>query len=330
MTASRVSISMCTYNGAAHVEEQLESFAAQTRPPDELIVCDDGSQDETTGIVQAFARRAPFDVRLIVNEKNLGFAGNFAKSIDSATGDLVFLSDQDDVWRPNKIARFVDAFATDPSVGLVFCDADLVDEALAPLGRTWWESRGFGARAREELQGVRGASLLLKDPTWMVAGAMMAFAARYRDVVLPIPDGWMHDGWIATVLLAVSRVGVVPEPLNLYRQHSTQVYGASTSRKAVWANARARGSSMKHFLSTVRHYEQLRDRLRSAEHCLRDPTFFELIEGKVAHWRYRAEMRRCSPARHLGLVGRELLLGRYQRYSQGPKSVALDLLSLLD
>lgn len=87
---------------------------------------------------------------------------------------------------------------------------------------------------------------------------------------------------------------------------------------------------MEHFLSTVRNYEELGDRLRDADHPLRDPTFFELIDEKIAHWKYRAEMRRCSIPRHLGLVGRELFFGRYQRYSQGPKSVALDLLSLID
>src|ERR687894_3003245 len=102
---ARFSVAMCTYNGARFVAEQLASVAAQTRPPDELVVCDDGSTDETCRLVEEFAARAPFPVRLFVNERNLGSTRNFGRAVALCEGDLVALSDQDDVWHPEKLER---------------------------------------------------------------------------------------------------------------------------------------------------------------------------------------------------------------------------------
>lgn len=321
---------MCTYNGAAHVLEQLESFTAQTRQPDELIVCDDASQDETADILRGFAAQAPFDVRVVINGENLGFERNFAKAVEGASGDIVFLSDQDDVWHPSKIEAFVKSFEQDGRLGLVICDAGLVDAELSPLGRTWWQARRFGSRARRKLIGVDGFAVVLKDPTSMAAGATMAFASRYRSLVLPIPDGWTHDAWIATAVSAVARVGLIDRSLNQYRQHATQVFGASASKNSSAALARARGASADHFLATVRRYEQLQERLADCalSSCHRES--FELIGGKITHWSRRADMRGRSAICRFGMMWRELLLGRYHRYSQGLKSLALDILSVSD
>ena len=82
--AYRFSVAMCTYNGARFVGGQLESIAAQTRPPDELVVCDDRSSDETVSAVERFAREATFPVRLSVNERNLGSTKNFERAISQA------------------------------------------------------------------------------------------------------------------------------------------------------------------------------------------------------------------------------------------------------
>src|SRR6185295_6827977 len=101
---------MCTWNGAAYLRDQLESIAAQTRLPDELIMCDDASIDGTPAIARAFAARAPFPVRLEINEATVGVRQNFTKAIAACTGDLIALSDQDDVWRPDKLRVIEDRF----------------------------------------------------------------------------------------------------------------------------------------------------------------------------------------------------------------------------
>lgn len=130
----RISIAMATCNGARHLGEQLRSFAVQQRLPDELVVADDASTDGTRDLVEAFARSAPFPVRLVVNPARLGLAGNFGRALSLASGDLVFLSDQDDVWFPEKIAVVAGLAAADPAHACFINDAWLADGELRRVG----------------------------------------------------------------------------------------------------------------------------------------------------------------------------------------------------
>src|ERR1700704_2935070 len=114
MSELRIWVALCMYNGADFLSEQLESIAAQTRLPDELVVCDDGSSDDSTDIVRNFAKNASFPVRLEVNEKNLGSTKNFEKAIGLCNGDIISLADQDDVWKLHKLAVLEAALKNHP------------------------------------------------------------------------------------------------------------------------------------------------------------------------------------------------------------------------
>lgn len=94
--ALRISVALCTHNGSAYLTEQLASIAAQTRLPDELVVCDDRSSDDTPRLLADFAARAPFPVQVVVNSENLGSTAKFAKAISLCQGDFIALSDQAD------------------------------------------------------------------------------------------------------------------------------------------------------------------------------------------------------------------------------------------
>src|SRR5262245_48111587 len=117
------SVAMCTYNGSRYLSAQLDSIGTQTRPPDELMICDDGSVDDTVQLIEKFADSAPFVVRLEVNSANLGSTKNFEKAIQRCKGDLIALADQDDVWLPRKLELLEAEFQRSPNVGLVFSDA---------------------------------------------------------------------------------------------------------------------------------------------------------------------------------------------------------------
>src|SRR5690349_17434303 len=119
----RISIALCTYNGGPFLAEQLASYVQQTRLPDELVVCDDCSSDNTMAILRDFAARAPFAVRLHQNAANLRSTRNFEQAIRLCTGDVIALSDQDDVWLPEKLERMERTLAADPEISLVFSDA---------------------------------------------------------------------------------------------------------------------------------------------------------------------------------------------------------------
>src|ERR1700761_5047601 len=125
---NRISVALCTYNGGRFLPEQLASIQQQSVPPFELVVCDDRSTDDTVPTLRQFAAAAPFPVRIFCNEQNLGFIANFQRAIELCRGDLIALSDQDDVWYPKRLERTQGAFAAHPQVGLLFSDADIIDD----------------------------------------------------------------------------------------------------------------------------------------------------------------------------------------------------------
>ncbi len=204
----RLSIALATYNGARHLGEQLDSYLAQTRQPDELVVGDDGSTDGTLDLLRAFAARAPFPVRVTVNQPNLGPARNFAATIARCSGDVVFLSDQDDIWLPEKLETMVRFLAAHPRCLLATHDAALVDAAGVPLGPTL-------GRQIERAGGLAGRDL--------IAGCCMAVDARLAALMQPMPRLREHDSWLAIAAEALDARGHLAAPLIRYRRHGSNV-----------------------------------------------------------------------------------------------------------
>lgn len=200
----RISIALATYNGAKFLQAQLYSFLAQTRLPDELIITDDGSTDDTPDIIQDFAKSAPFPVICSQNERNLGYGGNFNAALQKTTGDLVFLSDQDDVWFPEKIERMVALAEAEHKALVVMNDAELTDEALRSTGLT-------------KLGQIRSAGF---SEDCFVMGCCAAVRRELLDICLPIPSEVRgHDDWIVGIANGMKRKRILPEVLQYYRRH---------------------------------------------------------------------------------------------------------------
>ena len=214
----RISIAMATYNGAEYLREQLESFLSQTRQPDELIVCDDGSGDATLDTLERFRQSAPFAVQIHRNETRLGFTKNFEKALLKCSGDLVFLSDQDDVWFASKVAVVENAFLSHPEKLLVVHDGKLVDEKLE------WH----GATKLGQVVSGYGTSDALK------MGALTAMHRDFLSCALPVPEGIVgHDMWLHNIARHLDARLVLDQPLQLIRRHSsnTSNWIASSTRK---------------------------------------------------------------------------------------------------
>ena len=203
---------MCTYNGERFLPDQLASIAKQTRLPDELVVCDDRSTDRTVAILREFAASASYPVRVFENERNLGFAANFERAIRLCDGDLIALSDQDDIWYPIRLERSEQEFMAHPQTGLVFSDADVINDRNELLGQTLWQRLGFAGKRERDL--LAGQYVVLAKHSF-VTGATMMFRATLRDRCLPIGAGWIHDQWIASI----------DRPLIRYRIHGSQQVG---------------------------------------------------------------------------------------------------------
>ena len=214
---AKLSIAMATYNGAQLVGEQLDSFAAQHRLPDEVVISDDGSTDTTLEIIRDFAASAPFPIVLKRNRKQLGIKDNFGKAIAACTGDIIFLSDQDDVWFPDKL-RVVEAyFAANPTVQVLVNEALLADAGLQSRGLTQ------GAEIRRVIGSNRN----------FFTGCCSAHQRSWHDFALPIPEAALaHDQWINCAAIELGYAMHVGEVLQYFRRHGANASASPLSDPA--------------------------------------------------------------------------------------------------
>jgi len=323
-SAHSISVALCTYNGARFLESQLASYPQQTRVPDELVVCDDLSTDDTLAILERFRARAPFPVHIVRNDERLGSTKNFEKAIGLCTGDLIATSDQDDVWLPDKLALCEAAIDAQPACGLVFTNADVVDDELRSLGHHLWEAIHFGAWDRRRVRRGRGFDVLLRQ--WLVTGATMMFRAEHRPHILPIPESWVHDGWIAFIIGALAPVTCVNRSTMQYRQHAAQQIGG---KKLGWRDLyeRAREVGRGHFRLDYERFCLAYERLSALAGRLRDPGILARVARKVRHQQRRLAISECpSRCKRMLLAIDELLRWGYQRYSPTTTHFLKDLL----
>jgi glycosyltransferase involved in cell wall biosynthesis len=321
---AKISIALCTYNGEQFLREQLESFTYQRRLPDELIVCDDRSTDGTVSIVERFASQGAFSVVLVRNDVNLGSTRNFEKAISMCTGDLIFLSDQDDIWLPEKIERIEGAF-DDEHVGLVFSDAEVVDEELRPLGRRL-SSLTFHATSRNDLRAGMVFESLLKQN--FVTGASAAFRSSLRNVITPTPVGvpnLIHDAWIALSIAIHARIIFIDAPLIKYRQHASQQIGLGIPHMSDRRESFERTIAYLH--DDINRLAMMRDILPGLLGGKPLPSVDALIREKRDHIRHceaRMDLPRSRVKRVVPVLT-EILSGRYSRFSAGLLSAAKDV-----
>jgi len=325
---NRISVVLCTYNGEKFLPAQLESIRVQTRQPDEMIVNDDVSTDRTIEIIENFSKKAPFPVKLEINSQNLGSTKNFERAIWRATGNIIFLCDQDDVWLNHKIERIEKIFDSDDSIGLVFSDAVLIDEYSRPIGKNLWDY-SFPWRERKKKNMFE---VLLRQN--VVTGATAAFRSKFREVFSPIPTdipNMIHDGWIALVISAFAKVQALDEKLIMYRQHPQQQLGIVREL-----------SSHKDYEEIISLEAKEIQRLEKMRSVLQEfPAFqggeisssiqnvLELYirekQERIRHLQARMELPKLRFQRLIP-IWHELLTGRYHRFSRGFLSAAKDLL----
>jgi hypothetical protein len=316
----RVSVALCTYNGGAHVREQLASILAQDPAPAEVVVCDDGSTDGTLDIVREVAAGSQVPFRIEANAEQLGSTRNFIRAVRLCGGDIVALADQDDVWLPHKLARLVPLFER-PEVTGAFSDARLVDARLGDLGHTLWETLAFDPPTSPE------AMLRLLQERNVVTGATLAVRREVGALAAPVPESplFLHDWWLGLLAAATGELVPVAEPLILYRQHSAQQVGAALggprSRKAEGIGR------TEAYAGTIEALKAAVDRLGAPSPPVAPrPGALQALLDQLAHLERRTSLPR-GRLRRLPLVAAELARGRYRRWSRGLVSAARDLLA---
>lgn len=322
----RISVALCTYQGAAYLQQQLDSLLAQERRPDEVVVGDDGSSDATFELLASFAEHARSEgirVDLVRNPVNLGYAANFDATLRRANGDVVFLSDQDDVWRPDKIARMAAEFERRPMLGLLHTDAWLVDAEGRDLGCGLFEALEMTRAEIDAEHAGRAFDVLLRRNT--VTGATMAIRRDALDGALPIPLGWVHDEWLALRCSLSWQVDCLEWASIDYRQHGGNQIGMRrrTLREKLAGIDRPKRVFMADVADRLQQFlrwSEATGQTLPADKCAE-------MEARIAHARFRAAMPTAALPRLRAVVG-EMRTGRYGRYSSGWRSIASDIVDL--
>lgn len=225
----KLSVALCTYNGENFLKQQLDSILGQTDPVDEIVICDDKSSDQTINIIKDYQEKYPELIQLYQNNPGLGTIKNFEKAILHTSGDLIFLSDQDDIWYPEKVEKSCRFFKGNHNCLLLFSDGDLIDDQGTKTRSTLWNKWGFDTVTKSIWQDNKQAFEYLVKGDNKITGATVCFRKSLKNKILPIelPLNYWHDGWLGTHAAAQEGLFFINESLIQYRVHNNQQVGIS-------------------------------------------------------------------------------------------------------
>lgn len=215
-TAARphVAVLLATYNGAAHLDEFLDSLAAQSWRPDRLVLRDDGSSDDSVVRVSRWARSQGMRLQVLADGARLGPARAFLQILaEAGEADLYLFADQDDVWLPTKIERAVQHVGPALPPTLYASTLTVTDARLTPVSTTPVPTR------------LNLACALFENT---LTGCTMAFNRALAEQLRrhPPSDPLMHDWWVYLVAAAIGQIRFDATPTVLYRQHDANTVGA--------------------------------------------------------------------------------------------------------
>ncbi len=211
MNSKKVSIALATYNGERFLHQQLNSLLAQSRLPEEIIICDDGSTDSTKSILNEYKKKHPEIIAVYENKTNLGYIKNFERCISLCTGDYIALCDQDDIWEPQKLEILQNTIGE--SV-LIHSDASLIDSDGEII------EISFTAVGKKDIK-VDFTTLFFKPS---ITGCTLMFDRKILADIPAFPALIPHDYFIS-LLASEKGIAYVPIPLVKYRQHDKNILG---------------------------------------------------------------------------------------------------------
>ena len=322
-----ISVALCTHNGSKFLEEQLLSILEQRPSPIEIVLSDDASTDDTVGLaistVEGYRAAHPtVDTELVVlrNEEALGVVRNFEAAMLACRGDLIALSDQDDIWHDGRLAKIQSEFERQPELLLVHSDARLVDEGGTPIGHCLLDALEATTVEKGLLAAGDGFPILIRRN--LVTGATVVLRRSLAEDAAPFSQAWIHDEWLAIIGASLGMVRLIPEQLIDYRQHVSNQIGATkpTLRYKLTKLREPRGERNANLVERAVVLEhklaQFADRVPYSE--LRG------VRKKLAHERFRLSLPRARVLRVVPVLA-WALAGKYSRYGRGAIDILRDL-----
>lgn len=211
-----ISVCVATYNGGKYIKEQLQSILCQLDDTDEVIISDDGSKDETVKMINSLNDRR---VKIIINASRHGVVPNFENALRYSSGDIIFFSDQDDVWDDHKVERCVEELK---DVDLVVHNSKVGYEDGSHHDEDFFMLRHSGSGYWKNL--LRNSFV----------GSCMAFRKEIKEYVLPFPKHILwHDMWIGLMVEKHGRTKFINDQLLYYRRHGDNA--SATSEKSTFS-----------------------------------------------------------------------------------------------
>lgn len=224
MKKSRISVAIATYNGESYIIDQLASIYNQTRCPDEVIICDDKSTDNTVNVIREFIKANELSTswKVYTNERNLGFIKNFLRAISLTTGDIIFLSDQDDVFYETKFERMAEILLSNEGCELINANYEIIDKD----GNTVKDAR---SKARVRKKGLRK----IEFTEWLYESSFPGFSMGFKSVIRDklrycnIEHCYGHDQLISLLAISDDADYETSEVLSGYRSYEGNTTGGT-------------------------------------------------------------------------------------------------------
>lgn len=233
--AVRVSVAIATYNGAKYLSEQLESIAKQTVLPNEIIISDDCSTDNTKEIVESFVKSSTIPVQFLTHPVNVGIINNFFNAFNHCTGDYIFYCDQDDVWMSDKVEQCLRCFQHSNQIKLVIHQNNIVDENL--------NDQNIIQPHISQSHTVK--SPIYRDSVWGF-GHQMVFHRSILPMLTYLKDlketnlsqvATCFDFSIIVAAGATGDIYLLKKPLVFFRRHSNSTTKAGKANEGVFVKA---------------------------------------------------------------------------------------------
>lgn len=228
-----IAILMATYNGERYLDEQIRSIIAQTCQDWHLYIHDDGSIDNTVGIIKEYVSQYPHQITLLDYPTQGGACLNFMSMLEQVDAPYYMFCDQDDVWLPQKIMteyRTMKEIEKEQPETPIIVNSDLtvVDENLKCICHSFWEFSGINTHFLRNYADYAANNA--------VTGCTMLFNKAVKRVIKhTYKEALMHDSWITlSVAAAKGTIDYIPQQLVLYRQHGNNTLGVRSVKELTW------------------------------------------------------------------------------------------------
>lgn len=273
----KVDILLATYNGEKYIKEQVESILNQTYENIQIIISDDCSTDKTRQVLKEYENNEK--IKIFYQEKNLGYVKNFEFLLKQVESNLYMLSDQDDVWKKEKVEKSVEKIESE-KLDLVFGDLEVVDENLNTLYKSYNRYMHLIHKIKKYQKDYR-----LQYLYNCMTGCTIISRKNWIDKVLPFPTNskyMIHDYWLGLVIALNGKVGYIEEPYILYRQHGKNQVGSKKASKTASKLEKVRNISINTRIGTfetyVMHEEIFDEKLRKQNKKALE--YFKMLKNK--------------------------------------------------